>query len=119
MGKEPKIEVIDLMKEEVILPVVNQITPVSGTVRSESQIVSKNKIEVENPKKIPEEKKIRLVKTKNRNPLTVAAKPVKMSKAKVKTPTAKKVSPKSLDYPDDPTFRGKNEDFLDYPNSSL
>ena len=91
ISQEPKIEVIDLMKEDVILPVGNQKTPGSGAVPSESQIVSENKIEAENPKKFQEEKtkKIRLVKTKNRNPLTVAAKPAKMSKAKVKTPTAK------------------------------
>ena len=48
------------------------------------------------------------------NPLTVAAKPAKMSKVKVRTPINRKPSPQSLDYPDDPKFRGK----IDYPDNS-
>jgi len=110
-AKAPEIEVIDLMKEEEKKPVDDQETP--GT---ESQMLSNSKIEAENPKKLPAKK---VKKTKNQNPLTVTAKPAKMSKVKVTTPASRNVSPQSLDYPDDPKFRGKNEEFLDHPDSSL
>ena len=122
-AKAPEIEVIDLMKEEVKKPVEDQKTPEIGPVLTESQILSNNKIEAEKPKKLPVEKvkKTHSVKTKNQNPLTVGAvKPAKMSKVKVGTASSRKVSvPKSLDYPDDPKFRGKAEEFLEYPDSSL
>jgi hypothetical protein len=117
-AKAAEIEVIDLMKEEVKKPVDDQKTPEIGTVLTESQMLSDKKIEAEKPKKLPAEK---VKKTKNQNPLTVAvAKPAKMSKVKVRSPSSRKMSaPQSLDYPDDPKFRGMTEEFLDYPDSSL
>ena len=118
--KAPEIEVIDLMKEEVKKPVEDQKTPQTETVQTESEKLSDNKIEAAKPEKLPAEK---VKKSKNRNPLTVAAKPAKMSKVKVRTPASRDVAPppqsQSLDYPDDPKFRGKNEELLDYPDSSL
>ena len=116
-AKAPEIEVIDLMKEELKKPVVDEKTPETGMVKTESQMLPNADIEAEKAKKLPA---IKMKKTKNQNPLTVAAaKPVKMSKVKVRTPTSRNVSPQSLDYPDDPKFRGTNEKFLDYPESSL
>ena len=114
--KTPEIEVIDLMKEEVMMPMGGQKSSETDTVKTESQVLSNDKIEAEKQKKFPAEvmKKPRSVKTKNQNPLTVAAKPAKMSKVKVRTPINRKPSPQSLDYPDDPKFRGK----IDYPDNS-
>ena len=117
-AQAPEIEVIELMKEDVEKPVDDQKTPGTRTVQTDSQMLSNSKIEDENPKKLPG-KKVKKTQTKNQNPLTVTAKPAKMSKVKVTTPASRNVSPQSLDYPDDPKFRGKNEEFLDYPDSSL
>ena len=110
--KTPEIEVIDLMKEEVMMPMGGQKSSETDTVKTESQVLSNDKIEAEKQKKFPAEvmKKPRSVKTKNQNPLTVASKPAKMSKVKV----SRKPSSQSLDYPDDPKFRGK----IDYPDNS-
>ena len=107
------------MKEEMPKLVDDQKTSGTGTVKSESQMLSNDQIEAGNPKKFPVEKvkKTRSVKTKNQNPLTVAAKPAKMSKVKVRSPTSRKLAPQSLDYPDDPKFRAQI-DYPDYPSSS-
>ena len=118
-AKASEIEVIDLMKEEMTKLMDDQKTSGTGAVKSESQTLSNDKIEAEKTKKFPVEKvkKTRSVKTKNQNPLTVAVKPAKMSKVKVRSPTSRKLPPQSLDYPDDPKFRAKI-DYPDYPSSS-
>merc|ERR1719219_2190066 len=111
-AKAPEIEVIDLMEEEVMKSMDHQATSGTGTVQTESQLLSKTKIEAEKPA-VEKVKKTRSVKTKNQNPLTVASKPANMSKVKVRPQTSRKLAPQSLDYPDDPKFRGQ----IDFPDS--
>jgi len=133
--RTPEIEVIDLMQDQSSKPAAN-LKP-SQEVSKEPQMNTVPLADEEKPKtqqfkveKVKDVKRKRFI-TKNKNPLTKAVEPEMMSKVKRKTPspTVTKVVPVdlndevevedvaelSLDYPDDPTFRGNP----DTPSESI
>ena len=100
--KPPEMKVIDLMEDDAENPIEeSREATKSRFTKLEAEEPKPQGFKVEKPRDV---RRKRSATSKNQNPLTKVAQSETKSKVKIKTPA--ELSEESLDYPDDPTFRG-------------
>ena len=100
--KSPEMKVIDLMEDDAENPIEeSREATKSRFTKLEAEEPKPQGFKVEKPRDV---RRKRSATSKNQNPLTKVAQSETKSKVKIKTPA--ELSEESLDYPDDPTFRG-------------